>query len=148
MQILLNVKLYFFKIYFLTLECGCPHLGQQSAVLAWAEPATSLLVKTNGGQALKFGTEDKLRMLFTIKKRGGSPVQYVKNWNSSNGTDNSLDQYEVRFKNGWGETIIFNGFYFFNQHLCHVIVIRCYALQHDSLSFSLLFQDLVVCMYF
>ncbi|RUS74140.1 hypothetical protein EGW08_018095, partial [Elysia chlorotica] len=64
----------------------------QSYVLAWTEPARSLLVKTHGVPSISYGVEDKLRMLFTIKKRGGSPVQSV---------HSAKDHYEIVFKNGW-----------------------------------------------
>ena len=69
---------------------------QQSRVLAWTEPATSLLVKTNGVSSFSFGAKDKLKMLFTIKKRGGNPVKFVETF---------LDYYEIGFENGWGEHI-------------------------------------------
>ncbi|GFO14661.1 hypothetical protein PoB_004116600 [Plakobranchus ocellatus] len=80
-----------------------PYLHQQPAFLAWAEKASSLLVKSNDAVTLRYGITDKLKMLFTIKKWGGSPVDFVRNW-----TRLSLDHcgyFEICFKNGWDATL-------------------------------------------
>ncbi|GFR90532.1 hypothetical protein ElyMa_004306100, partial [Elysia marginata] len=76
-------------------------LEKQPYLLAWADPATSLLVNTNGISSLNYGTPDKLKMLFTMKKRGGSSVEFVKMWSPLDDSESSMNYFEIGFVHGW-----------------------------------------------